>query len=62
MAGTSMMKVRVGRAVSWAAAPLSSVQDLMSASVFLMISRTVKPEGPAHAWRTHAPACQSLPV
>ena len=39
-----MMKVRVGRAeLSW---PLS-VHDLMSASVALMISRTVKPEGPS---------------
>lgn len=43
----SMMKVRVGRCVS-SPAP-ASVQDLMSASVSLMISRTVKPEGPANA-------------
>ncbi len=39
-----MMKVRVGRVVS---SSHLSVQDLMSASVCLMISRTVKPEGPA---------------
>ena len=39
-----MMNVRVGRVVS---SSHLSVQDLMSASVCLMISRTVNPEGPA---------------
>ena len=40
------MKVRVGRTVL---SPPLSVHDLMSASVALMISRTVKPEGPDQA-------------
>ena len=41
---TSTMKVRVGRVLS---SSHLSVHDLISASVCLMISRTVKPEGPA---------------
>lgn len=42
---TSMWKVRVGRV--WAAGVPGSVQDLMSAPVSLLISRTADPDGPA---------------